>query len=139
MYITQEQAKYIGKMLNEEDGGGMEGMGGATTTQTTGDYQYTVPFGTGKKKKNDDFYGEANDHQNIMAKSWKGAMEEEKSGIHIKEKNKGKFNATKARTGKSLLAEYTKPSTAGARFRHATRGLPGVAARAASLPRTSVR
>ena len=101
MYITQEQAKYIGKMLNEEDGGGMEGMGGATTTQTAGDYQYTVPFGPDKKKKNDDFYGEANDHKNIMAKSWQGSVDEEKSGIHIKEKNKGKFNATKARTGKS--------------------------------------
>ena len=99
MYITQEQADYIGKMLNEEDGG-MEGMGGATTTQTTGDYQYTVPFGAGKKKK-DSFYGEAMDHENMMAKSWKGSMEEEKSPIHIKEKNKGKFNATKARTGKS--------------------------------------
>lgn len=98
MYITQEQAKYIKEMLNEDEG--MEGMGGATTTQTTGDYQYTVPFG-GKKKNQDPFYKEANDHQNIMAKSWQGSVDEEKSGIHIKEKNKGKFNATKARTGKS--------------------------------------
>ena len=98
MYITQEQANFIKKMLNEDEG--MEGMGGATTTQTTGDYQYTVPFG-GKKKNQDPFYKEANDHQNIMAKSWQGSVDEEKSGIHIKEKNKGKFNATKARTGKS--------------------------------------
>ena len=98
LYLTQEQANYIGKVINEEEG--MEGMGGATTTQTTGDYQYTVPFG-GKKKNQDPFYKEANDHQNIMAKSWKGSMEEEKSSIHIKEKNKGKFNATKERTGKS--------------------------------------
>lgn len=94
MYITQEQAKMLGKMINEEEA--MAGMAGAPTTQTTGDYQYTVPMG--RKNK---FYGEAMDHKNIMAKSWKGSMEEERSTIHIKEKNKGKFNATKARTGKS--------------------------------------
>ena len=34
----------------------------------------------------------------MMAKSWKGNMEEE---IHIDKENKGKFNATKKRTGKS--------------------------------------
>ncbi len=37
----------------------------------------------------------------MREKSWQGSMEEGKSGIHIKEKNKGKFNATKERTGKS--------------------------------------
>ena len=37
----------------------------------------------------------------MMKKSWQGNMEEGKSSIHIKEKNKGKFNATKERTGKS--------------------------------------
>ena len=95
LYITQEQADFIGKMINEEEG--MAGMGGATTTQTTGDYQYTVPLGSGKKKK-DSFYGEAMDHKDMMKKSWQGSVDEE---IKIKEKNKGKFNATKARTGKS--------------------------------------
>ena len=114
MYITQEQAQALGKLINEEDAGGgsMEGMGGATTTFTTGNFQFTVPFG-GKKKNNDDFYKEANDHQDIMKKSWKGSMEEEKSGIHIKEKNKGKFNATKARTGKSTeeLTHSSNPVT----------------------------
>ena len=110
MYITQEQAKALGKMINEEEG--MAGMGGATTTFTTGSYQYDVPLGD-KKKKEDPFYKEANDHQNIMAKSWKGSMEEEKSTIHIKEKNKGKFNATKARTGKSTeeLTHSSNPVT----------------------------
>lgn len=95
LYITQEQADFIGKMINEEEG--MAGMGGATTTFTTGDYQYTVPMGGGSKKK-DSFYGEAMDHKDMMKKSWQGSVDEE---IKIKEKNKGKFNATKARTGKS--------------------------------------
>ena len=50
MYITQEQADYIKE---------------ATTTTNTGDYQFTVPLGN----KNDDFYGEAMDHTEIMKKS----------------------------------------------------------------------
>lgn len=52
MYITQEQADYLKE---------------ATTTMNTGNYQYTVPFGD----KNNDFYDEAMDHENIMKKSFK--------------------------------------------------------------------
>lgn len=37
----------------------------------------------------------------IVAESIKMVLEEEGKGIHIKEKNRGKFNATKERTGKS--------------------------------------
>ena len=100
MYITQEQADYIGEMLKEEDE-----AGGAMSTPPVdsriGHFGYTAPIGDGKNNKGNDFYKEANDHKNMMAKSWQGNMEEGKSGIHIKEKNKGKFNATKERTGKS--------------------------------------
>ena len=38
---------------------------------------------------------------NIIKQEAKRFLEEEKSKIHIKEKNKGKFNATKKRTGKT--------------------------------------
>jgi hypothetical protein len=95
MYITQEQEEYLKKTINEEEGN--------CPVQNTkiGAFGYTAPIGDGKNNKGNDFYKEANDHKDMMKKSWKGSMEEEKSGIHIKEKNKGKFNATKARTGKS--------------------------------------
>lgn len=64
-YFTEEQVNYIKKVLKENDG--------ATSTSTVGDYQFDVPMG-GKPNKGskDDFYKEANDHKNIMAKSWKG-------------------------------------------------------------------
>lgn len=50
VYITEEQAEYLKE---------------ATTTSTAGNYQYDVPFGN-----DSDFYKEANDHENIMKKSW---------------------------------------------------------------------
>ena len=92
MYITQEQENYLRKVIQEEEGN--------CPVQNTriGAFGYDAPIGDGKKNKGNDFYKEANDHRNMMAKSWKGNMEEE---IHIKDKNKGKFNATKERTGKS--------------------------------------
>ena len=92
MYITQEQENYLRKVIQEEEGN--------CPVQNTriGAFGYDTPIGDGKKNKGNDFYKEANDHRNMMAKSWKGNMEEE---IHIKDKNKGKFNATKERTGKS--------------------------------------
>lgn len=100
MYITQEQEEYIKKVINEEeDGGGA--MSTPPVDSRIGHFGYTAPIGDGKNNKGNDFYKEANDHKNIMAKSWQGSVDEEKSGIHIKEKNKGKFNATKERTGKS--------------------------------------
>lgn len=99
MYITQEQADYIGHMLKEEETGGA--MSTPPVDSRIGHFGYTAPIGDGKNNKGNDFYKEANDHKDMMKKSWQGAVEEEKSGIHIKEKNKGKFNATKKRTGKS--------------------------------------
>lgn len=101
MYITSEQEEYLKKMIKEES----EVDGGAMSTPPVdsriGHFGYTAPVGDGKNNKNNDFYKEANDHKDMMKKSWQGTMEEEKSSIHIKEKNKGKFNATKERTGKS--------------------------------------
>ena len=92
MYITQEQENYLRKVIQEEEGN--------CPVQNTriGAFGYDAPIGDGKKNKGNNFYKEADDHRNMMAKSWKGNMEEE---IHIKDKNKGKFNATKERTGKS--------------------------------------
>lgn len=92
MYITKEQEDYIKKVIQEEEGN--------CPVQNTrfGAFGYTAPIGDGKNNKGNDFYKEANDHKNMMAKSWKGNMEEE---IHIDKENKGKFNATKKRTGKS--------------------------------------
>lgn len=95
IYITQEQVDFIKNAINEEEGNCPE--------QTRiGGFGYAAPIGDGKNNSGNDFYKEANDHKDMMRKSWRGSMEEEKkSSIHIKEKNKGKFNATKARTGKS--------------------------------------
>lgn len=92
MYITQEQADFIGEIIKEEEGN-------CPVQSRIGGFGYDAPMGDGKSNKKNDFYKEANDHENIMAKSWRGNMEE--NSIHIKEKNKGKFNATKERTGKS--------------------------------------
>lgn len=52
IYITEEQAEYIKE---------------ATATSNAGNYQYDVPMGG-----DEDFYGEAMDHQDIMKKSFKG-------------------------------------------------------------------
>lgn len=50
LYVTQEQIDYIKE---------------ATATDNAGNYQYDVPMGN-----DDDFYKEANDHTDIMKKSW---------------------------------------------------------------------
>lgn len=60
MYITQEQESFIKKMIEEET---------VMNTQA-GDFGYDTPIGDGKKNKDNDFYKEANDHNNIMKKSW---------------------------------------------------------------------
>ena len=96
MYITQEQADYIGKMLNEEGDGSMSTP---PVDSRIGHFGYTAPIGDGKANKGNDFYKEANDHKDMMKKSWQGAVKE--NSIHIKKENEGKFTATKERTGKS--------------------------------------
>ena len=58
MYITQEQEEYLKKMIEEE----------AEMNTAFGNFGYDVPIGN----KNSDFYKEANDHKDIMKKSWKG-------------------------------------------------------------------
>lgn len=58
--ITQEQESFIKKMIEEET---------VMNTQA-GNFGYDTPIGDGKKNKNNDFYKEANDHNNIMKKSW---------------------------------------------------------------------
>ena len=101
MFITEEQMEQLAQLI-KEDG---EFGGGALTTSNVGvdgpnDWQYDVPFGA--KSKNDP----AMDHKNILSRKSKanqpvGHIGESKSGIHIDPENKGKFTATKKRTGKS--------------------------------------
>jgi len=86
IYITQEQLEAINKVINEE----------AVMDTPAGDFGYDAPFNKGDE--NNDFYKEANDHKDMMKKSFPGKLEED---IEIKPENKGKFNATKKRTGKS--------------------------------------
>lgn len=52
IYVTEDQVKYIKE---------------ATATSNAGNYQYDVPL-----QGDDDFYGEAMDHQDIMKKSFEG-------------------------------------------------------------------
>ena len=56
MYITQEQEAHLKKIIDEE----------AVMNTQVGNFGYDVPMGN----QNDDFYKEANDHNNIMKKSW---------------------------------------------------------------------
>ena len=100
MYITEDQMNKLAKLIKEDEFGG-----GALTTSNVGvdgpkDWTYDVPFGA--QSKNDP----AMDHKNILSRKSKanqpvGHIGEGKSGIHIDPENKGKFNATKKRTGKS--------------------------------------
>lgn len=101
MYITEAQMQELAKLIKEEDFGG-----GALTTSNVGvdgpnDWTYDVPFGAKSKKD------PAMDHTGILDKNRKANQPvghkslEEESGIHINPENKGKFNATKERTGKS--------------------------------------
>lgn len=102
MYITEAQLQELAKLIKEDEFGG-----GALTTQNIGvdgspnNWTYDVPFGA--KSKNDP----AMDHKNILSRKSKANQPvghkslEEESGIHINPENKGKFTATKKRTGKS--------------------------------------
>lgn len=105
MFITEEQMEQLAQLIKEDEFGG-----GALTTQNIGvdgspnNWTYDVPFGA--KGKNDP----AMDHKNILSRKSKAnqptghdgrSVKESKSGIHIDPENKGKFNATKKRTGKS--------------------------------------
>ena len=126
MYITEDQMNELAKLIKEDEFGG-----GALTTSNVGvdgpkDWTYDVPFGA--KSKNDP----AMDHKNILSRKSEANQPvghkslEENSGIHINPENKGKFTATKKRTGKStseLLHSPNKKTRARANFaRMAKRG-----------------
>ena len=125
MFITEEQMKQLEQLIKEDEFGG-----GTLTTSNIGvdgpnDWQYDAPFGTKSKKD------PSMDHTNILSRKSKsnqpvGHIGESKSGIHIDPENKGKFTATKKRTGKStseLLHSPNKKTRARANFaRMAKRG-----------------
>lgn len=111
MYITEEQFKKLKEAVEMDT--------------RFGDFGYDAP-GLGIKK--DD---ETMDHDDMLTRKKNQAvghksLEEGDSGIHIKEKNRGKFTATKKRTGKStseLLDSPNKKTRARANFaRMAKRG-----------------
>lgn len=60
MYITQEQEEYLKKIISEE----------VVMNTAFGNFGYDAPIGDGKKNKKNDFFADANDHKNIMKKSW---------------------------------------------------------------------
>jgi hypothetical protein len=117
--------KQLEQLIKEDEFGG-----GTLTTSNIGvdgpnDWQYDAPFGTKSKKD------PSMDHTNILSRKSKsnqpvGHIGESKSGIHIDPENKGKFTATKKRTGKStseLLHSPNKKTRARANFaRMAKRG-----------------
>lgn len=93
MFITEEQMEQLAKLLKEE----------AEMDTRFGDFGYDA---NGFKTSGKDFFKGANDRDDILSRrnpdnKAVGHIGESKSGIHIKKKNKGKFNATKKRTGKS--------------------------------------
>jgi hypothetical protein len=55
MYITQEQEEYLKNIIKEE----------SVMNTSIGDFGYDVPFNGNNK-----FFKDANDHNNIMKKSW---------------------------------------------------------------------
>ena len=60
MYITQEQEEYIKNVIAEE----------AVMDTQVGNFGFDAPIGDGKKNKNNKFFAAANDHKDIMKKSW---------------------------------------------------------------------
>lgn len=60
MYITQEQEEFIKNIIKEES---------VMDTQY-GNFGYDAPIGDGKKNKNNKFFAAANDHKDMMKKSW---------------------------------------------------------------------
>jgi hypothetical protein len=121
MFITEAQMRELEKLLREE----------AVVDTAFGNFGFDAPVGDGKNNKGNDFYKEANSRDGMLTREkntakWNKNLEEGDSGIHIKKKNKGKFTATKKRTGKStseLLHSPNKKTRARANFaRMAKRG-----------------
>ena len=119
MFITEEQMEQLAQLIKEE----------AEMDTRFGNFGYDAP---GFKTSGKDFFKGANDREDILSRrnpdnQAVGEINlEENSGIHIKKKNKGKFTATKKRTGKStseLLHSPNKKTRARANFaRMAKRG-----------------
>lgn len=61
MYITQEQEEFLKTIIEEE----------SIMNTSFGNFGFDVPIGDGKKNKNNTFFKDANDHKDIMKKSWK--------------------------------------------------------------------
>ena len=113
MYITEDQLKQLRQLMMEDDCGGCDGDGGfgggALTDSNIGAYGsypwYDTPMSTKKKKDpsldHSDLFSMENKDNEPTGHDGRSFKNESKSGIHIKEKNKGKFTATKKRTGKS--------------------------------------
>ena len=130
MYITEEQMKQLAQLIKEDEFGG-----GALTTSNVGvdgpnDWQYDVPFGTESKDDpamdHSDLFDWDDENNKPTGHDGRRSQNESKSGIHIDPENKGKFTATKKRTGKStseLLHSPNKKTRARANFaRMAKRG-----------------
>ena len=93
MFITEEQMEQLAQLIKEE----------VEMDTRFGDFGYDAP---GFKTKGKGFFKGANDREDILSRKNPdnkpvGHIGENKSGIHIDPENKGKFNATKKRTGKS--------------------------------------
>lgn len=93
MFITEEQMEQLAQLMREE----------VVMDTQAGDFGYDAP---GFKTKGKGFFKGANDREDILSRKNPdnkpvGHIGENKSGIHINPENKGKFNATKKRTGKS--------------------------------------
>lgn len=114
MFITEEQMKQLEKLLREE----------VEMDTRLGNFGYEAP-GVAIKKSD-----ESMKHDNLLTRKNNKAVGEvnleEASGIHIDPENRGKFTATKKRTGKStseLLRSPNKKTRARANFaRMAKRG-----------------
>ena len=122
MYITEAQMQELARLIKED---------GECNLGADGSYPwYDAPVSRGKEKNK--FWKPATDTDNILSRKNKDNQPvghkslEEESGIHIKKKNRGKFTATKKRTGKStteLLDSPNKKTRARANFaRMAKRG-----------------
>ena len=61
MYITQEQEEYLKALIKEE----------SVLNTSIGDFGFDTPIGDGKNNNDNEFFKDANDHKNIMKKSWK--------------------------------------------------------------------
>ena len=103
MFITEEQMRELAQLIKEE----------AEMDTRFGNFGYDAP---GFKASGKDFFKGANDREDILSRrnpdnQAVGEINlEENSGIHIKKKNKGKFTATKERTGKSTSELLHSPN-----------------------------